>query len=295
MKAVHLTALLLAATLPWPTARAQTTANLSPKVEVLSLTVAKLPRDGFGNAVSPFAAPFFNQVSGTAVLAKITPADTGRLSLQEARCRLLSFKDDRGTDLAGTNSTKRLGDPVFSQNRPFEIVRARDAAFFGIQLRSGQTPDPSASRIIAEVMLSFGRSSDEQLAQEAGVELSPDRSFVVGPVKLEIIVRSAPFKSANSDPEVWLARMLPEKDVAVSSVTMFSETEDTPLLQVKDLKASGEVGSASTSVFGGTASGQAPSYGFKPPANRRAIIKVRYFKAEALLEQRCTISTGIGP
>lgn len=295
MRIIPIIALLLAVSLPWPCARAQTPANQGLKVEVLSLSVTKMTRDAFGNAVNPFGGTTFGQSSGTAVLAKITPADAATMSLQESRCRLMSFKDDRGTDLAGTNAVRQLGDPVFSMNRPFEILRSRDGEFFGIQLRSGLTPAPAANRLTAEVLLAFGRSSDEQLAQQAGVELQPERTFVVGPVKFEFSILPPHPKQTKPAAEQWLATFQPDSDVAVSSVTILSETEDTPLLLVKNLKPGGESSYASTGTYRGTATGKPIAYGFKPPANRRAILKVRYFKADALVEQRCVITTGVGP
>ena len=151
-------------------------------VEVLSLSVSKLGRDAFGNAVNPFSGMGFNQgEAGTVVFAKITPRQSTSLVLQAHKCRLLSFKDDVGTDLF-TNAPAGMGDGFFSGNRPLEILPSADRGIIGIKTRSPRLPARAATRLTAEVLLVFGLTSEERIAQMSDVPLQTQE---VVTVKLE--------------------------------------------------------------------------------------------------------------
>ena len=69
-------------------------------IEVLSISVSKLSRDSFGNANSPFSSNNMQEgEGGTVVLSRLTTRPGAPLALLPQGCRLLSFKDDLGTDL----------------------------------------------------------------------------------------------------------------------------------------------------------------------------------------------------
>src|ERR1039458_3070339 len=85
--------------------------DMDLRVEVLSLTVSKLGRDAIGHGVNPFNDhDFFSERAGTVVLAKITPPSPA-LKLMAKSCRLISFKDNLGTDLF-TNASAGTGNKI---------------------------------------------------------------------------------------------------------------------------------------------------------------------------------------
>jgi hypothetical protein len=278
-------------------------------VEVLSLSLSKLPRDDFGNVVNPFSGMGFNQgEAGTVVFARITPRLSSSLVLQTGKCRLLSFKDDVGTDLF-TNAPAGMGDGIFSGNRPLEILAGADRGILGIKTRSARLPARAATRLTAEVLLVFGRTSEERVEQKGDVLLQTQEVVTVGPLKVKFKEQAASSyyrtnqAAAGSSSTFWMASFLPEKDVAIASVAFFSEKSDEPILSAKNVNAEGNASSANTGAYssnrdaGGSAGGfaKAVGYGFRPPDDRKISIKVRYYDVGSLVEKRCVISTGLSP
>ncbi len=278
-------------------------------VEVLSLSVSKLARDAFGNAVNPFSGMGFDQgEAGTVVFAKITPRLSTSVVLQADKCRLLSFKDDVGTDLF-TDARARMGDEFFSGNRPLEILPSADRDIIGIKTRSARTPARAATRLTAEVLLVFGLTSEERIAQKADVLLQTQDVVTVGPLKVKFKEPAANSYSrtnraaAGSLSTYWMASLLPEKGLAIASVSFFSEKSDEPILSAKNVGAEGQAASANSGVYGsnrgaghsGGGFDNAVAYGFRPPEDKKISIKVRYYGVGSLVEKRCVISTGLGP
>ena len=278
-------------------------------MEVLSLSVSKLARDSFGNAVNPFTG--FGSGAGeseTVVFAKITPRLSTSLVLQADKCRLLSFKDDAGTDLF-TNAPAGMGVGIFSGNRPLEVLPSADLGVIGIKTRSARTPARAATRLTAEVLLVFGLTSEERIAQKADVPLQTQEVVTVGPLKVKFKepATNSPYRTnqvaAGSLSTYWMASLLPEKGFAIAAVSFFSEKLDEPILSAKNVITEGIASSANTGVFGsnreagGSAAGfaNAVGYGFRPPEDKKVTIKVRYYDVGSLVEKRCVISTGLSP
>ena len=280
-------------------------------VEVLSVSVSKLARDAFGNAVSSFSGMGFNQGEGGVVmLAKITRHGSSPLKVQEGKCRLLSFKDDRGTVLS-TNAATELGNQFFSANRPLEILTTKDPGCFGIRVRSVALPAPTANRLRAEVLLVFGLSSEERVKQKADVLLQTNEVLTVGPLQVKFMaLPPAPSSRTNqvtagsrAPSGMATASFLPDKDVAIASVVFFAEQSDEPILVVKDLHTKGNASNYSSGFEdrrphpGNSKDGFSDRvhYGFTPPANQKITIKVRYYEVGSLVEKHCVISTGLSP
>lgn len=280
-------------------------------VEVLSVSVSKLGRDAFGNAVSSFSGmPFSQGEGGVVVLAKITQRGSSPLKVQEGKCRLLSFKDDLGTVLS-TNAATELGNQFFAANRPLEILTTKDPGCFGIKIRSVALPAPTANRLRAEVLLVFGLSSEERFKQKADVLLQTSEVVTVGPLKVQFFaLPPSPSSRTNqvaagsrSSSGMATASFLPDKDVAIASVAFFAEQSDEPILVVKDLHTKGKA-SKYSGGFEDRRHHRSDSedslsdrvhYGFTPPDNRKITIKVRYYEVGSLVEKHCVISTGLSP
>lgn len=306
-------ALVVAAlvTLPGLTAASGAPASAPDKeltVEVLSVSVSKLGRDAFGNAVSEFSGmPFSQGEGGTVVLAKITPRGTAALKLLEEKCRLLSFEDNTGKVLF-TNATTELGNSFFAANRSLEILTARDPGYFGVKVRSARLPAPAANRLRAEVRLVFGLSSEERIEQQTGVVLQTNEVVSVGPVRALFTIeppvtsRGTNQPATNLNPTLWQVRMRPEKEAAIVSVTFFSKQSDEPILVVKNLTGDGSAASSSVGNYdrrpirGAQDSfSNCMGYLFRPPEDRTVSIKVRYYEVGSLVEKNCVISTGLSP
>src|ERR1035437_3789948 len=162
-----------------------TTMEPDMRVEVLSLTLSKLERDDFGNAVSPFNDyGFWKEQAGTVVLAKITPAGSSALRLLGDKCQLITFTDDAGTDLF-TNAAAKLGDDFFAGNRILETLTANDPRCFGVRLRSAPFPARAATRVTAEVLLTFAPTSGEKSELKSDVAFKIGQVTSVGPVKIK--------------------------------------------------------------------------------------------------------------
>jgi|GEM_PF-1322338 hypothetical protein len=284
------------------------TTDTDMRVEVLSLTVSKLGRDAFGNAINPFDDfGFWKEQAGTVVLAKITPAASPSLRLLGDRCQLISFKDDAGTDLF-TNAAAKLGDDFFSGNRPLETLTAKEPGSFGVRLRSARLPARAATRVTAEVMLTFAPTSGEKSELKSDVAIKAGQVTTVGPVKIKF----KPFHSsshsltnqpaARPEPDHWVASFLANKGTTITSVAFFSEASDQPILLAKDLDAGGNAASFNGFYKTGTEPDEAKDdfsrrvgYGFILPEDGEVTIKIRYLPNSALVEKRCLISTGISP
>jgi hypothetical protein len=302
----------LALAMPVP-AEPSATPSSSPAeemgVEVLSLSVSKLARGAFGNAINPFTG-FGSGAgeSGTMVFAKITPRLSTSLVLQADKCRLLSFKDDAGMVLL-TNAAAELGSSVFPGNRPLEILTARDSGIFGLKLRSDRVPARTANRLIAEVLLVFSRSGEERVAQKTAVWLQSNEVVTIGPLKVKLTEQPVSASdrtnqlSAGTPATYWWARFLPEKETAIASVAFFSEKSDEPILVAKNLSGATNATGWSTGIYsmkpdpGSSRDGfsNRNGYGFRPPEDKKVSIKVRYYDVESLVEKRCVISTGLSP
>ena len=278
-------------------------------VEVLSLSVSKLARDAFGNAVNPFTGLGSGAgESGTVVFSKITPRWSPPLKLQGEKCRLLSFKDDAGTVLL-TNAAAELGSSVFPGNRPLEILTARDSGIFGLKLRSDRVPARTANRLIAEVLLVFSRSSEERAAQKTAVRLQSNEVVTIGPLKVKFTEQPVSASdrtnqsSAGTPATYWWARFWPEKETAIASVAFFSEKSDEPILVAKNVSGETNATGWSTGLYpmnpdpGSSRDGfsNRSGYGFRPPEDKKVSIKVRYYDVGSLVEKRCVISTGLSP
>lgn len=274
--------------------------NADFQVDVLSLTVSKLGRDGFGNAVSPFnVLGVSTEQSGTVVLAKITPHFSTPLELLREKCRLTGFKDDAGTDLF-PNANAGLGNDLFSANRPLEMLNANEPACFGVKIKSARLPARAATRLTAEVLLAFAPAGGERSQSKSEVGLQAGQITTVGPVKIKII---GPHNSSHRTNETayWWASFLPDPDVIVTSVAFLSEKSDEPVLVVKNIEAKVPGRSRGADKSGpGKAEAKddfssLSGYSFIPPANGKVTIKIRYFDAKELVTKRCFISTGISP
>jgi len=285
-----------------------TTMEPDMRVEVLSLTLSKLERDDFGNAVTPFNDyGFWKEQAGTVVLAKITPTGSSSLRLLGDKCQLITFTDDAGTDLF-TNAAAKLGDDFFAGNRPLETLTAKDPGCFGVRLRSARLPARAATRVTAEVLLTFAPTSGEKSELKSDVAFKTGQMISVGPVKIKF----QPLHSishhrtnqpvARPEPDHWTASFLADKATTIVSVAFFSEASDQPILLVKDLDARGKAASFNGTYKTGTEPGEAKDdfsslvgYGFNPPGDGKVTIKIRHLPTSALVERRCLISTGISP
>jgi hypothetical protein len=285
------------------------TTDTDMRVEVLSLTVSKLERDDFGNAVSPFNDfGFFKEHSGTVVLAKITPPSSSPLKLLGERCRLIDFKDDTGTDLF-TNASAGLGGGFFQGNRPLEILTTKDSGCFGVRIRSARLPARAATRLTADVLLTFAPTTGERIESKPNFDIKDGQVTTLGPLKIKLkVMPSSSYHRTNQpvarpQPAYWLASFLPEQGATILSVAFFSEKSDEPVLLVKNLDSGGKAGSSNTGFYKtGAEPGEAKDafsnlvgYGFTPPEDGKATVKIRYLPTDTLVEKHCIISTGISP
>ena len=282
--------------------------DMDLRVEVLSLTVSKLGRDAIGHGVNPFNDhDFFSERAGTVVLAKITPPSPA-LKLMAKSCRLISFKDNLGTDLF-TNASAGTGNNAFGLNRSFEVLSANEPGYFGVWIRSAQLPDRTATNITAEILLAFAPTSGEKSESRSRVVIKANEVATVGPVKIKFFRQhshshSQTNQSSGSLERVyWLAGFLPSPGTKIVSVAFLSEKSDDPILFVKDLDDGGNPlssnnSSQATEVKRGEAKDDfsvLTGYSFTPPEDGKVTIKVRYFSSSALVEKHCLVSTGLSP
>ena len=277
-------------------------------IEVLSISVSKLSRDSFGNAILPFRSNSMQEgEGGTVVLSRLTTQPAAPLTLLPENCRLLSFKDDLGTDLLGSDNGG-LRDPFFSRNRPLEILTAAEPGVLGVRARSARVPARGAKRVDAEVLLVYCPNDAARLEQKVGVSLQTNEAVVVGPIRLKFTTYSSFYPrtnqvAGNSESVCWLASCLREKGAAVASVALFSEKSDEPIMVIKRFDAEADAGRSSSGHYNGrpasgksqdTAAGSV-AQGFRPPEDRKVTIKVRYYDPASLIEKHCVISTGLSP
>ena len=282
--------------------------DIDLRVEVLSLTVSKLSPNAFGHGVSPFNDhDVLSERAGTVVLAKITPPSPA-LKLMAKSCRLISFRDNLGTDLF-TNSGAGAGDNAFWQNRPLDVLSANEPGYFGVRIRSAQLPARAATNLTAEVLLAFAPTSGEKNESRSSVVIKANEIATVGPVKIKFFRHQAHSHSQTNqlfgslEPVYWLAGFLPSPGTKIVSVAFLSEKSDDPILFVKDLDDGGNpLSSNNSSQATGVKRGEAnddfsglPGYSFTPPEDGKVTIKVRYFASSALVEKHCLISTGLSP
>ena len=282
--------------------------DMDLRVEVLSLTVSKLSRDPFGNGVHPFNDPdVLSERAGTVVLAKITPPSPA-LKLMAKSCRLISFRDNLGTDLF-TNSGAGAVNNAFWGNRPLEVLSANEPGYFGVRIRSAQLPARAATNLTAEVLLAFAPTSGEKSESRSSVIIKANEITTVGPVKIKFFRQQAHSHSQTNqslgslEPVYWLAGFLPSPGTRIVSVAFLSEKSDDPILFVKDLDDGGNpLSSTHSSQATGVKRGEAKDdfsgrtgYSCTPPEDGKVTIKVRYFPSSALVEKHCLISTGLSP
>jgi len=306
-----LTAILALPSLAGPPASAP---DFDVDVEVLTVSVSKLARDTFGNPVSPFSFVGLNEADpGVSLLAKITPRGLTSVTLLQERTWVVSFTDDVGTDLS-TNAAPRTEDRFFPRNRPLEILTDRGQGLcHGLRLRSSRLPAPGATRLIADVVLVFRASGEEQADQKTNVRVQTNDVVKVGPLRVKFTV-PAPNPHAPKPPPAaipqggyWRASFLPRDDVAIASVTFFSKNSDEPILVAKNINPEGKAASASTGMYSQNPKkdsagdgdkdpfAKCVGYGFKPPEDGKITIKVRYCDVGSLVEKHCLISTGLSP
>lgn len=281
-------------------------------VQPLSISVSQLERDSFGNPRNPFGFFGMNEPDpGTVVLAKITPKGDAKWQIQPEHCRVVSFRDDLGTDLS-TNAAPASEDHFFPRNRPLDVLDAREnSGCWGLRVRSQRVPAAGATRLIADVALQCRLDSKEQSKDRQDVPIQTNEVVIVGPLQVKFVAsayREFPATRTNktvaAKPRPFcLAAFLPQKDVAIASVTFFSSKSDEPILSAKNITAEGVASSSNPSVTERRPKSK-PSedpfancigYGFTPPEDGKVTIKVRYYDRKSLVEKHCIITTGLSP
>jgi hypothetical protein len=281
-------------------------------VQTLSISVSRLERDGFGNPRNPFGFIAMNEPEpGTVVLAKITPRGGGKWQIQPEHCRVVSFKDDKGTDLS-TNAAPASQDHFFPRNRPLDVLDARDEkGCWGLRVRSQKVPAAGATRLTADVILVCRQDGEEQTKEGRDILIRTNETVTVGPLKIKFIPSSRGEFSltrtnmaATAKPRRFcLAAFLLQNDVAIASVTFFSSKVDEPILSAKNIASDGTADRANpyvTETKPKSKSSDDPfanctGYGFTPPDDDKVTIKVRYYDRKLLVEKHCLITTGLSP
>jgi hypothetical protein len=279
-------------------------------VQPLSVSVSRLERDAFGNPRNPFGFISINELDpGTVVLAKITPRGDARWQIQPEHCRVVSFRDDLGTDLS-TNAAPASEDHFFPRNRLLDVLDARDnSRCWGFRVRSQRVPAAGATRLIADVVLLCRLDSKEQSKERQDVLIQANEVVTVGPLQLKFMASTCgELPAARTNKAVIakssryrLAAFLPQNDVAIASVTFFSSKSDDPILSAKNITAEGMAGSSNPSVTERRPQAKPSSdpfancigYGFTPPEDGKVTIKVRYYDRKSLVEKHCIITTGL--
>ena len=155
------------------------------QVDLLSLQVSKLPRDGFGHGIKPGTNENVSSWlanSGTAVDLRLAlDRPIGRFDEQASR--LIRFADDRGGDLAQPPRGVYF-DPFFPDNKPMVVKLGPAPQEAEVILRGFGTPAPGGTKLRIDADLVFLAVSGEQTAERKGLEPTPGTTATIGPLRL---------------------------------------------------------------------------------------------------------------
>jgi hypothetical protein len=249
---------------------------------------------------------------GTVVLVKLTPRGETKWQIQPEHCRVVSFQDDKGTDLS-TNAAPASEDHFFPRNRPLDVLDARESSgCWGLRVRSQRVPAAGATKLIMDIALKCRLDGKEHVKECPDIILQTNEVVAVGPLQVKFMSSAygefqAAFagKAATQKPSrYWRAAFLPNRDIAIASVTFFSPKRDEPILTAKNIASDGQASTASPyRTESNPKADRSPSdpfanctgYGFIPPEDKKITIKVRYYDAKSLVEKHCIITTGLSP
>src|SRR5262249_10500358 len=120
------------------------------QVDLLSLQVSKLPRDGFGHGVRPVTnQPVMTWLanSGTAV-DLVIKLDRPIARFDETASRFLRFADDKGSDLTNPPGGRAVHvNTFFDDNKPIRVMIGPTLDEAEVILHGFGTPAPGATRL----------------------------------------------------------------------------------------------------------------------------------------------------
>lgn len=155
------------------------------QVDLLSLQVSKLPRDGFGHAVKPAtneSVAFWLANSGTAVDLRIK-LDRSIARFDEAASRLVRFADDKDHDLRRPPEGMAI-NTFFPENKPILLKPGPGPDEAEVILRGYGTPTPGATKLSIHADLVFVGGSGERTIESEVLEPTPGTEATVGPLRL---------------------------------------------------------------------------------------------------------------
>jgi hypothetical protein len=120
---------------------------------------------------------FFGSFARTSVAVELARGAGGIIGIDDERCRLARFSDDRGTDLA-----KKDAFPG-----PFEMPRVSDDGRHLVFTVASETlPDPAATRLALGGVLALRVATEQETFVAEDVELVEGTRFTVGSFELEV-------------------------------------------------------------------------------------------------------------
>ena len=245
-------------------------------LEPLSMTISKFDRNTFGNGVNPFSPVAMNTVTGTSLLVKVTPASPWKGRLVLSKGKLISFRDDKGTDLLSLPKNQKRS-PFKGGSKNMQVLESRRGDLFGIQLSGAKAPSAGATHLIAEGSLFFTAGVRAEV-EHGALALKSGSIVKVGPLRLIFSQNEVPGFSEG----IWLVQILHGSEVVDASLQLFGADAKKPICDPETV---------SGSRFSNNG---VVSYGFNSPEGKVSRIKIRYSSEENLVELPFKLKTRLG-
>jgi hypothetical protein len=281
------------------------------RLDVLSLQVSKLPRDGFGHGIKPGTnenIAFWLANSGTAIDLRIT-LDRSIVQFDESASRLIRFADDKDVDLTRPPAGVAI-NTFFADNKPIIVKPGPEAHEAEVILRGFGTPAPGATKLQIHADLVFLGGSGERVAERRGLVPTPGTTATIGPLHLRFkdpqqAIEEAARARARVEPPLHrlndprqfgpLAGRLPgpggdARDTV--KVAFDYEPFEMPIKSVICLSPQGNlVATAEGRLFNGESGG---TFLLGVPDMPRIHLRVVYFEKSGLITVPVRLDTGVG-
>ena len=158
------------------------------EVRVFSLQVSDLKRDTFGNGKKPAtgdSVAFWLANTGTVVAGRFETDDPVSRFDEEAS-RLITFSDDRGTDLTLPPDGEEI-NTFFDNNKPIAVRLGPGSGEGEFVIRGYRVPAADATALKGMAELAFMRLSGRKTAELGEVSLEADTTIEVGPLRLRFV------------------------------------------------------------------------------------------------------------
>lgn len=270
------------------------------EVSVFSLQVSDLKRDTFGNGKKPAtgeSVAFWLANTGTVVAGRFESDDPVSRFDEEAS-RLITFSDDRGTDLTLPPDGEEI-NTFFDNNKPIAVRLGPGDGEGEFVIRGYRVPAADATALKGVADLAFMRLSGRKTAEQAEVPLEADTAIEVGPLRLRFVdperAWSSPRRSGTltlgpDNPVVGDANR-PATPTAETHVAFEAEPTRTAIESVEWLGGDGNV---LETFKGENFDMDRMTFFSERPAAERVTVRVTYYESAEPVILPLRFETGLG-